>query len=86
MLQIFNFAAKLTCKQHLVVGHRLDIPNMNGTVVLMGLETYSIWGVLTARGLDMRSRDCKMRLAVALVTPQGCAPAGFTLICLLTGA
>lgn len=27
--------------------------------------------VLTARGLDMRSNDCRMRLAVALVTPQG---------------
>lgn len=26
---------------------------------------------LTARGLDMRSKDCRMRLAVALVTPQG---------------
>lgn len=25
----------------------------------------------SARGLDMRSRDCRMRLAVALVTPQG---------------
>lgn len=27
--------------------------------------------VLTASGLDMRSKDCRMRLAVALVTPQG---------------
>lgn len=27
--------------------------------------------VLTARGLDMRSKDWRMRLAVALVTPQG---------------
>lgn len=26
---------------------------------------------LTARGLDMRSKDWRMRLAVALVTPQG---------------
>lgn len=42
--------------------------------------------VLTARGLDMRSNDCKMRLAVALVTPQGWAPAGLALICLLIGA
>lgn len=25
----------------------------------------------SARGLDMRSKDCRMRLAVALVTPQG---------------
>lgn len=25
----------------------------------------------SARGLDMRSNDCRMRLAVALVTPQG---------------
>lgn len=33
----------------------------------------------------MRSRDCRMRLAVALVTPQGWAPVGFALICLLTG-
>lgn len=40
---------------------------------------------LTARGLDMRSSDCRMRLAVALVTPQGWAPAGLALICLLTG-
>lgn len=40
----------------------------------------------SARGLDMRSRDCRMRRAVALVTPQGWAPAGFALICLLIGA
>lgn len=25
----------------------------------------------SARGLDIRSKDCRMRLAVALVTPQG---------------
>lgn len=25
----------------------------------------------SARGLDIRSRDCRMRLAVALVTPHG---------------
>lgn len=25
----------------------------------------------SASGLDMRSKDCRMRLAVALVTPQG---------------
>lgn len=25
----------------------------------------------SARGLDMRSKDCRMRLAVALVTPHG---------------
>lgn len=25
----------------------------------------------SARGLDMRSQDCRMRLAEALVTPQG---------------
>lgn len=25
----------------------------------------------SANGLDMRSKDCRMRLAVALVTPQG---------------
>lgn len=25
----------------------------------------------SASGLDMRSNDCRMRLAVALVTPQG---------------
>lgn len=42
--------------------------------------------VLTASGLDIRSKDCRMRLAVALVTPQGVVPAGFALICLLTGA
>lgn len=41
---------------------------------------------LTARGLDMRSKDWRMRLAVALVTPQGWTPAGLALICLLTGA
>jgi hypothetical protein len=34
----------------------------------------------------MRSRDCRMRRAVPLVTPQGAAPAGRALICLLTGA
>lgn len=40
----------------------------------------------SARGLDMRSKDCRTRLAVALVSPQGCEPAGLALICRLTGA
>lgn len=42
--------------------------------------------VLTARGLDMRSNDCRTRLAMELVTPQAWAPAGLALICLLSGA
>lgn len=48
----------------------------------------TVEGILlaSARGLDIRSRDCKMRRAVALVTPQGGAPAGLALICRRNGA
>lgn len=51
-----------------------------------GDETLEGIRFASARGLDMRSSVCKMRLAVALVTPHGCAPAGLAFICLLTGA
>lgn len=52
----------------------------------MGEEAVDGILLASARGLDMRSRDCRMRLAVALVTPQGWTPAGLAFICLLTGA
>lgn len=44
------------------------MPSIDGDI---GDEAAAGILLASASGLDMRSKDCRMRLAVALVTPQG---------------